>query len=883
MSESYKGNPLLKPSNVPVAYTQEQIDEYKKCMVDPIYFMKNYIKIVNVDKGLVNFKLYDFQEEIVDIIQNNRFSIFKLPRQVGKAEYIENFVPTPNNGFVKIKDLKIGDEIFSPNGSPIKIIDKSPVWKNHDCYKVYFDNNESIIVNKEHLWEVYSSNWVKNNGKKILNTVDLSSYVNKKSSSGRPYILLPNPVDYTSKKLPIDPYILGLWLGDGDSRSGVITSHKNDYHEYKNILQSIETESISKIYEYDKTPNITRFKITNLTERLTKYNLKRNKHIPQCYMESSINDRIALIRGLMDTDGSSKSKQRSYQFYQKSIDFCEQFRVLLASLGIKSRLTSKLINGVLYHTVRFSCDFIPFALPRKIRHTKNSRPRPQEKRLYVTKIEKVESVDTQCITVDSEDHLYLTSKYYIPTHNSVTVGMWTLHYTNFNPNKKVAILANKLSTAKEILDRLKRGFENLPKWLQQGVVEWNKTSVTFENGSKIVVAATSSSAVRGDSYNMIILDEFAFIHQNMAEEFFTSVYPTISSGHTTKMCVISTPKGMNHFYKMWTDAKEGRSEYIPFEIHWSRVPGRDEEWKNKQIANTSELQFQQEFECHFLGSQNTLISGVKLRTLAHKRPILEIDEGFNIYEEPKEGNTYCMVVDVSHGAGLDYSAFSIINVSEFPYKQVAVFKNHDVPPLAYPNYIHPIAKKYNNAYILIELNDTGNQVADLLYTEYEYDNLIVVSQRGRKGQVADSGFGGKNSQKGIKTSKSTKRIGCSILKTLIEEDKLLLQDHETIFELSTFVSSKGSYEAEPGHHDDIVMGLVNFAWLTTQPLFKDLTNSDTRQKIYEEKLKQIEEYLTPSGFFLNNSVDDKDKTFKDADGQVWSVVDDDMSGFGGFF
>ena len=198
---------------------------------------------------------------------------------------------------------------------------------------------------------------------------------------------------------------------------------------------------------------------------------------------------------------------------------------------------------------------------------------------------------------------------------STTVVSYLLHYVVFNDNVNVGILANKASTAKDLLGRLQKSYENLPKWMQQGVQVWNKASLELENGSKIIAASTSASAVRGMSFNIIFLDEFAFIPNHIAEDFFSSVYPTISSGKTTKVIIVSTPKGMNHFYRLWHDSERGRNEYIPTEVHWTEVPGRDAAWKAQTISNTSEQQFQQEFECDFLGSSDTLISSAKLKSL----------------------------------------------------------------------------------------------------------------------------------------------------------------------------------------------------------------------------------------------------------------------------
>jgi len=450
---------------------------------------------------------------------------------------------------------------------------------------------------------------------------------------------------------------------------------------------------------------------------------------------------------------------------------------------------------------------------------------------------------------------------------STTVTAYILHYILFNQSVNVAILANKLSTARELLSRLKLAYEYLPKWLQQGVLEWNKGSIQLENGSKVLASATSSSAVRGGSYNMIFLDEFAYVPQNVAEEFFSSVYPTISSGQETKVFIVSTPHGMNLYYKLWTDATNNRNSYIPIDVHWSDVPGRDEKWKQETIANTSEEQFRTEFECDFVGSVHTLISPSKLKTLAYIDPVYKNGEGFKVYAKPEEKHIYVMCVDVSRGTGQDYSAFSIIDITTAPYKLAATFRNNNMSPLVFPNAIHVAAKQYNNAHVLVEINDMGGQVADVLHGELEYDNLLSSTMRGRKGQVLDGGFGAGQSQFGVRTTEVVKRTGCSILKSLVEADRLIIQDFDMIKELFAFVSKKNSFEAEVGYNDDLVMTLVLFGWLSTQPYFKDLSAIDVRKDIYQETITKLEEEMTPFGF-IDDGVDEP-MVERERDGTTW--------------
>ena len=454
------------------------------------------------------------------------------------------------------------------------------------------------------------------------------------------------------------------------------------------------------------------------------------------------------------------------------------------------------------------------------------------------------------------------------TGKSTTVVSYLLHYALFNDNIRIAILANKAATAIELLGRLQLSYENLPKWLQQGVGSWNKGSLELENGSKIVAASTSSSAVRGNSFNIIFLDEFAFIPNHIAEQFFSSVYPTISSGSSTKVIIISTPNGMNMFYKLWHDAERGKNGYIPLEVHWSAVPGRDAEWKRQTIANTSERQFTQEFECEFLGSVDTLITPSKLRSMVYEDP-LKRNKGLDVYYEPFEDNSYLMTVDVSRGMSNDYSAFVVFDITTFPYRVVAKYRNNEIKPMLFPNIIHDVAKAYNKCFVLVEVNDIGEQVSTILHFDLEYDNILMCSMRGRAGQLVGQGFSGKKSQLGVKMSKTVKKVGCSNLKTIIEDDKLIISDYDIISELTTFIQKNQSFEAEEGCNDDLAMCLVIFAWLVIQDYFREMTDNDVRKRIYEEQKDQIEADMSPFGFISDGI--NEETSFVDVDGDRWHI------------
>ena len=451
------------------------------------------------------------------------------------------------------------------------------------------------------------------------------------------------------------------------------------------------------------------------------------------------------------------------------------------------------------------------------------------------------------------------------TGKSTTSVSYLLHYAVFNDNVNIGILANKAATARDLLGRLQTAYENLPKWMQQGIISWNKGSLELENGSKILAASTSASAVRGMSFNILFLDEFAFVPNHIAESFFASVYPTITSGKSTKVIMVSTPHGMNHFYRYWHDAERGKNEYVPTDVHWSEVPGRNEEWKLQTIANTSEQQFKIEFECEFLGSVDTLIAPSKLRTLTYENPIKR-NAGLDIYEEAIKGHEYAITVDVARGVSEDYSAFIVFDITSYPHKVVAKYRNNEIKPMLFPNVIYEVAKNYNQAFILCEVNDVGDQVASLLHYDLEYDNVLMASMRGRAGQVVGQGFSGKKTQMGVKMSKTVKKVGALNLKTLIESDKVVFNDYEIISELTTFIEKSNSFMAEEGCNDDLAMCLVIYAWLVVQDYFKEMTDQDVRKKLYEDQKNQIEQDMAPFGF-VNDGIGDE--SFVDGDGDRW--------------
>ena len=433
---------------------------------------------------------------------------------------------------------------------------------------------------------------------------------------------------------------------------------------------------------------------------------------------------------------------------------------------------------------------------------------------------------------------------------STTTVAFILWFILFQEDKTVALLANKGETAREILGRIQLAYQHLPKWLQQGIREWNKGSFELENNSRVIAAATSASAIRGYTINLLFIDEAA--HIDNWDEFFTSVYPTISSGKESKIILVSTPNGLNHFYSVWVNAIENRNGYRPILVNWQDVPGRDEKWREQTLAgmNFDIEKFNQEMNCEFLGSSGTLISGWKLKELVHQSPMVQ-KEGLIQYKQAFKDHVYMMVCDVSRGKGLDYSAFQLLDVTKMPYEQVCTFRNNALTPMDYADVIFRTAKAYNRASVLVEINDIGEQVSHSLHYDFGYENVLFTENAGRSGKRISSGFAGKGADKGIRTTKIVKSIGCSILKLLVEQNQLIVNDYQTINELSTFSKKGNSYEAESGKHDDLVMCLVLFSWITEQQYFKDYTDINTLMSLREKTEEEMEQDMSPFGFVFD--------------------------------
>jgi len=449
------------------------------------------------------------------------------------------------------------------------------------------------------------------------------------------------------------------------------------------------------------------------------------------------------------------------------------------------------------------------------------------------------------------------------------VSAYAIHHVLFADRKDVKILANKYDNAKGILDRIKKTYELLPRWLQQGVLAWNASSLELENYSKISVGTTTEDSGRSSSISLLILDEFAFVRNTIANNFWSAVYPVISAGQNTKVIIVSTANGLNLFYKLWSDAVNEKNFFVPYEVSWHDVPGRDEKWRKQTIANLGgdEDLFRQEYENDFIGNSNTLIPISTLKQLTFSQPI-ENKESYRIYERPRRDRIYFITVDVSRGVGNDFSTMQVSDITDYPYRQVAVYRNNRIEPVIFPTVIEKWAKQWNNAFVLIEANDIGESVGDTLHQDLEYENIMLVSHQGRAGQRLGGGFS-KMVRSGVMTSKRTKNIGVTQLKTLVVNQQYIIQDFMTIEELSTFARKGDSYEAEEGAHDDLVMPLVIFGWATQEPYFKEMTDQDLRVEIEAQRESELMETVPAFGFIEDGT--DEDDGWETVQSQSFSI------------
>lgn len=804
-------NPNLKRTNEEHEYTPEQLLELRKCAEEPIYFIDRYCRIQHPVKGSVPFRLYNYQKEMIHAFMENRFVVVLSARQTGKALSVQEQIPTPS-GFVTMETIQPGDFVLDAEGKPTKVTAVSPIQYDRPCYKVHFSTGETIVADGDHLWEVEC---VENKSKKyILTTQQMSDRgVQRKNSrgyvEGKFHVKLTQPLQLEEKQLTLDPYVLGVWLGDGTTNAPSITNHTNDIE----IIEAVRsTYEASSVYTGSRSLKTKTYYFKNLICDLRKIGVFGNKHIPINYLRGSYEQRLSLLQGLMDTDGYVNYKTGLCEITLTDETLSKDVHHLISTLGLKSTIKQRDINGKLPHrrwTITFTpyqeqCN--PFRLSRKAQHVKNS-PHPTRttstRKRTITKIEPTDSVPVKCIVVDNPHNLFLVGKSLIPTHNSTVSAAYLLWYASFKDDKTVLIASNKNPNAMEMIHRIQYMYENLPMWLKPGLLDdgWNKHSFSFENKSRIQSTATSETAGRGGSISLLFLDEFAFVEPNIQEEFWTSMSPTLATGGS---CIMSsTPNGdTNLFSQIWRGAQVertidnlGGNGFFPVEIPWNAPPGRDEEFKRGEMARVGEQKWLQEYECRFISSDPLLIDPIALENIKHQiREPKVVLKDVKFWRSPRENSTYLVGVDPATGTGAD---FTTIVVFEFPsMEQIAEWRSNTMSSKeAYQvlkNIVTLFEKTGSEVFFSIENNGVGEGIIAL----YDADENQSIEAE----FICESG----KEARGIRSTPRSKMRACLSFKEMVEKGQITLRSKILHAEMKEFIRHGAGYEARVGSTDDLV-------------------------------------------------------------------------------
>jgi hypothetical protein len=870
--QNYMNNPNLPAVGAKFEYTKQQISDLKKCTQNILYFAENFFYIISLDEGRKKIKLYPAQKRALRKMRDNRFFILLASRQIGKALALNTPVPTPN-GWVTMGELKEGDKVFDAKGNECNVIKAHPILKNRECYEIVFDSGEKIVADKDHNW--FTQDLLERNKGiegSVKTTEEILKTLHKKGSS-EPNHRIPvclNGVNFPEKELPIDPYILGLWLGDGTNMCSNITVGKRDYNETLKKLK--ENKQFNKIIEkkYKNNcsylrPTVTEeIKTKSLQSLLQKKDLLGNKHIPSEYLVSSREQRLELLKGLMDSDGYI-NKGGIAQFYNTNIRLLNDVMSLIKSLGYKA--TYKTYKAK-FNNKEFDAGNVTFTpieevvtLSFKKNRLKlkpkinNSKYRNQWH--YIKEVNPVESVPVRCITVDSQDNLFLVGNNYIPTHNSTLMTIYALWIACFNNDQRILIVANKEGTAIELMSRVRLAYEELPNWLKPGVKEYGKTSIQLANGSRIGISTTTGTAARGQSVNVLVLDELAFIENHLVEEFWRSVYPIISSSKKSKIFIASTANGTdNLFYRLYDGALNQTSNWSCDKILWDEVPGRDELWKEETINSLgSYTDFLQEFQCEFVDSGESSINDELYKKLLTKveEPSYILDDGnYLLWEEPSPEGLYIISVDTSEGIGIDYSVVQIFDYKDITdIKQVAIFASNTISPFNFTQKVYEICQHWGNALVCIERNNCGAQVVDNLRHNFNYENIV---------SWGASTAGRSKSQLGIISHTNTKQQGVTNMRYYVSELNCVhIRDIKTVKELKDFTRyPNGTWAAKKGSdiHDDRVMSLVwnliilhdEIAERYLEVVNRDKNNKPLQIKEFDYGLKN---FINPTSVYYN--------------------------------
>lgn len=924
--KGYNGNPKLLLAGEKYQYTKWEIEEIVKCKNDIHYFIENYVKIIHVDRGLIPFVPWDFQNRTIDVVKDNRFVICKFPRQSGKSttiiayilwyilfnenvkiailahrlktardlfskvrtsyEHLPKFLQAGiapggwnkgsiilGNGSIVMADATTGGSIRGESFNCISGKEKITLKLDDQEFTISLEQFHSIIAN--------SSKYNINKDEIVLGEIDESifeqqiyqmvygyNYSSKTKHIGKSTIF-DRVSSYHSKMLEWGRFIREFGLSDitrtfncssALAKNGEVQTTSNQTI----LCISPDGEWTAKYYDesnggpkenlYEKLVGC-KFEVEERIDTLRTNKTKNQRHLEKenrCRLETKVLRQKPNVRRNQKENIKFEFGENRFGFNKRKDFQVEYWKI--------SR------DSFIRRTQDENREFIGREVQDQRTHGENKqKSRKDQKNSGKTSwYEKIVGIKTKNVP-SSEGQGSLEQRLKIKT----TAGWET--FKGIKRTRKQQTINLLFDNGKSISCTPNHRMETINGWVcAKDITEFDNIitdcgittlNSMMDNVSEDVfdilhTSKTNSFFVNGISvHNCVLLDEFAFVDNNLAKEFMESVYPTISSGTTTKIIIVSTPHGMNHYYEMWEAARLGRSEFVPIEVKWNEVPGRDEAWKQKQIKNTNLQSWLQEFECAFLGSSTTLLSADALEyLLANVQEPIKVTDNMNIYEEPKDGYVYALTVDVSRGQGLDYQAFSVTDVTNFPYKQVLTFRDNKMSPTVYPTLIKSIAEKYNYAHILVEISDIGGQVADMLVGDLDTENVIRVRAVPGKGQFIGFGVGGKV-YNGLKTSPATKRIGCADLKTLIENHKLLVPDRETVKEFTTFVADTQSFAAEEGKHDDLVMSLVLFGWLSHQRYFRQETQ-DIRAHLEEENQKYLDSQMTPFGI-----IDDGTATF----------------------
>jgi len=828
--EFYLGNEALPTPDAQFNYAEhpEWIADIQKCRKNILYFAEQFFYITNLDEGKIKIKLRPFQKRILRSLRDNRFVCLLASRQIGKALALDTPIPTPK-GWITMGEIKDGDEIYGMDGKVCNVVKAHDILQNRDCYEVVFDNDEKIIADEDHLWFTQTRkerskniNGSKKTTKQIFETLLTGSLRKKEPNHRIPTCI--NGIETSFKDLPIDPYTLGLWLGDGASEGGTITVGLRDINDIVDILTNQQTQFDKlTLHNYNKDVFTLRISVSenkktkSLNTLLKENNLVFNKHIPEQYFRSSRDQRLALLQGLIDSDGYV-NKTGVAQFYNTNLNLVNQVRSLIESLGYKvtqKEFIPKLKNiectkvGVLTFTpIEYVCR-LGFKRNRiKCKEfINNTKLRTQWH--YIKDIKPVESVPVRCITVDNETGTFLCGKQFIPTSNTTLMTIYALWVSCFYEDQRILIVANKEQTAISIFKRVRTAYEKLPNYLKPGAIEYGKTSMSLGNGSSIGISTTSSDAGRGDSCNCLILDELAFIDNHLVTDFWKSVYPIISSSKKSKIFVASTPNGTgNLFYDLYSGATEKKNGWHPERVDWWEVPGRDEKWKENTIRELGSREFfDQEFGNVFLQTGESAVNERLFDELKSEclEPTFVFDEGhYLLWEEPNDKQIYVAGVDVSEGVGEAASVIQILDITNLrEIKQVAVYHNRNISPINFTTKLHEILQHWGSPLALIERNNCGAQVVDQLKHTLQYENIVSYGAKAGKLDF---------NKPGVVAHTNTKYKGVTNMRYWTNELKCLkIRDIKTLIELKGFVRyANGTWGAKPGGDswDDRVMSLI---------------------------------------------------------------------------